>query len=115
MSNRQMDSTDLQLIALLRQDARTTVATLAAKLGVSRGTVTNRYPGLTPENPLDLSAGQSRAQIPTGAYYRDPQGNIRQNQNGDAGNPIRRPAGGAKAQPKAAPASGKGWKIISVE
>ena len=42
MSNRQMDSTDLQLIALLRQDARSTVATLAAKLGVSRGTVTNR-------------------------------------------------------------------------
>lgn len=37
-----MDSTDLQLIALLRQDARTTVATLANKLRVSRGTVTNR-------------------------------------------------------------------------
>jgi DNA-binding Lrp family transcriptional regulator len=37
-----MDSTDLQLIALLRQDARTTVATLASKLRVSRGTVTNR-------------------------------------------------------------------------
>ncbi len=42
MSNELMDSTDLQLIALLRQDARSTVATLAAKLGVSRGTVTNR-------------------------------------------------------------------------
>lgn len=37
-----MDSTDLQLLALLRQDARSTVATLASKLGVSRGTVTNR-------------------------------------------------------------------------
>jgi DNA-binding Lrp family transcriptional regulator len=37
-----MDSTDLQLMALLRQDARTPVATLAAKLGVSRGTVSNR-------------------------------------------------------------------------
>ena len=37
-----MDSTDQQLLALLRQDARTTVATLAARLGVSRGTVTNR-------------------------------------------------------------------------
>jgi DNA-binding Lrp family transcriptional regulator len=37
-----MDSTDLQLLALLRQDARSTVATLAQKLGVSRGTVTNR-------------------------------------------------------------------------
>ena len=37
-----MDSTDLQLLALLRNDARATVATLAHKLGVSRGTVTNR-------------------------------------------------------------------------
>ena len=37
-----MDSTDQQLISLLRQDARTSVATLAHKLGVSRGTVTNR-------------------------------------------------------------------------
>ncbi len=37
-----MDSTDQQLIALLRQDARASVATLAHKLGVSRGTVSNR-------------------------------------------------------------------------
>ncbi len=37
-----MDSTDLQLLALLRQDARTAVATLATRLGVSRGTVSNR-------------------------------------------------------------------------
>ena len=37
-----MDSTDLQLLALLRQDARSTVAVLASRLGVSRGTVTNR-------------------------------------------------------------------------
>ena len=37
-----MDSLDLRLIALLRTDARATVATLAGKLGVSRGTVTNR-------------------------------------------------------------------------
>jgi DNA-binding Lrp family transcriptional regulator len=37
-----MDSTDLQLLALLRQDARATVAMLANKLGVSRGTVSNR-------------------------------------------------------------------------
>ena len=37
-----MDGTDQQLLALLRQDARMTVATLAHKLGVSRGTVTNR-------------------------------------------------------------------------
>jgi DNA-binding Lrp family transcriptional regulator len=37
-----MDSTDQQLLSLLRKDARTSVATLAAKLGVSRGTVSNR-------------------------------------------------------------------------
>ena len=37
-----MDSTDHRLIALLRKDARMSVAALAAKLGVSRGTVTNR-------------------------------------------------------------------------
>ena len=37
-----MDSTDHQLLSLLRQDARTPVATLASKLGVSRGTVSNR-------------------------------------------------------------------------
>jgi DNA-binding Lrp family transcriptional regulator len=37
-----MDDTDRALIALLRKDARMSVATLAAKLGVSRGTVTNR-------------------------------------------------------------------------
>ncbi|MCE2916643.1 MAG: Lrp/AsnC family transcriptional regulator [Rubrivivax sp.] len=37
-----MDSTDQQLLALLRQDARASVAALAKKLKVSRGTVTNR-------------------------------------------------------------------------
>jgi DNA-binding Lrp family transcriptional regulator len=37
-----LDDTDRQLIALLRRDARLNVATLAAKLGVSRGTVSNR-------------------------------------------------------------------------
>lgn len=37
-----MDDIDRQLIALLRQDARTPIATLASKLGVSRGTVGNR-------------------------------------------------------------------------
>ena len=37
-----MDEVDHQLLALLRQDARRPVAALASKLGVSRGTVTNR-------------------------------------------------------------------------
>ena len=38
----QIDNIDQALIALLRQNARESVATLATKLGVSRGTVTNR-------------------------------------------------------------------------
>jgi DNA-binding Lrp family transcriptional regulator len=37
-----LDDTDRALIALLRADARASVATLAARLKVSRGTVTNR-------------------------------------------------------------------------
>ena len=37
-----MDALDQQLLALLRADARASVATLAGKLKVSRGTVTNR-------------------------------------------------------------------------
>ena len=37
-----MDHIDQQLISLLRKDARASVATLAHKLGVSRGTVSNR-------------------------------------------------------------------------
>lgn len=37
-----MDSVDQQLISLLRRDARMSVAALAQKLGVSRGTVSNR-------------------------------------------------------------------------
>lgn len=40
--NDKMDATDQQLLSLLRKDARTSVATLASKLGVSRGTVSNR-------------------------------------------------------------------------
>jgi DNA-binding Lrp family transcriptional regulator len=37
-----MDDTDRELIGLLRNDARTSVASLAKALGVSRGTVQNR-------------------------------------------------------------------------
>ncbi|MBC7703165.1 MAG: Lrp/AsnC family transcriptional regulator [Rhodoferax sp.] len=37
-----MDITDTRLIALLRKDARTSIAVLAKKLDVSRGTVSNR-------------------------------------------------------------------------
>ena len=37
-----MDKVDQELIAQLRQNARASLATLAKRLGVSRGTVTNR-------------------------------------------------------------------------
>ena len=37
-----MDELDQQILALLRQDARMNVATIAARMDVSRGTVTNR-------------------------------------------------------------------------
>ena len=47
-----MDDTDRALIALLRRDARTNVAALAAKLGVSRGTVTNRLRKLEDEHVI---------------------------------------------------------------
>jgi DNA-binding Lrp family transcriptional regulator len=47
-----MDSTDLKLMALLRQDARANVATLAKKLGVSRGTVSNRVKKLEDEGVI---------------------------------------------------------------
>jgi DNA-binding Lrp family transcriptional regulator len=47
-----MDETDRQLLSLLRQDARLSVATLASKLGVSRGTVTNRITKLEDEGVI---------------------------------------------------------------
>lgn len=56
------------------------------------------YPGLASSNPVDLSAGQSRTQIPKGAYYKDKEGNIRRNDNMDKGNPIVVPKGGNVAQ-----------------
>ena len=47
-----MDALDQQLIGLLRIDARLTVAALAHKLKVSRGTVTNRIRGLEDEGVI---------------------------------------------------------------
>lgn len=69
-----------------------------------------RNPGVDPTNPLDLSGGQPRDHIPRGAYYRDPDGNIRRNDNGDNGNPIIQPAPGATA-PSAATG---GWSVKRV-
>jgi DNA-binding Lrp family transcriptional regulator len=47
-----MDETDQKLLSLLRQDARLTVAALAGKLRVSRGTVTNRIRRLEDEGVI---------------------------------------------------------------
>jgi DNA-binding Lrp family transcriptional regulator len=47
-----MDDTDRELISLLRKDARMPVATLAAKLGVSRGTIDNRLRKLEDEQVI---------------------------------------------------------------
>lgn len=49
---RAMDDIDLQLIALLRQDARLPAAVLASRLGVSRGTVANRLRRLEDEGVI---------------------------------------------------------------
>lgn len=45
--------------------------------------------------PFDLSKGESRANLPLGAYYKDQYGNLRRNDNGDAGNPKIDPNSGA--------------------
>ena len=47
-----MDDTDRKLLSLLRKDARMTAAALAAKLGVSRGTVANRLRKLEDEQVI---------------------------------------------------------------
>lgn len=47
-----MDSQDLRLIGLLRENARMSVAQLAKQLGVSRGTVQNRIDRLVEDRVL---------------------------------------------------------------
>jgi DNA-binding Lrp family transcriptional regulator len=47
-----LDDTDRELIALLRDDARTTVAALAKQLKVARGTVQNRLARLQREGVI---------------------------------------------------------------
>lgn len=65
-----MDDTDRELVAILRADARTPVATLARRLGVSRGTVQNRIDrlvrqkailGFTLRLPPECDPGRVRA------------------------------------------------------
>lgn len=57
-------------------------------------------------DPFDLSAGQSRRSISKGAYYRDPDGNIRRNENYDEGNPI-------VTAPRKAGKRGKGIPVLN--
>ena len=59
-----MDETDHQLISLLRQDARLTVAALASKLGVSRGTVTNRLRRLEDDSVIVGYTVRLRPDVP---------------------------------------------------
>jgi DNA-binding Lrp family transcriptional regulator len=47
-----MDDTDRRLIALLRHDARATIASLAEALGVARGTVQNRLARLEADGTI---------------------------------------------------------------
>lgn len=47
-----MDETDRRLIALLRENARTSVASLAKDLGVARGTVQNRLARLEQDGTI---------------------------------------------------------------
>jgi DNA-binding Lrp family transcriptional regulator len=47
-----MDDLDTKLIALLRADARLSIATLASKLGIARGTVTARLRKLEDEQVI---------------------------------------------------------------
>ena len=55
-----LDATDQQLLALLRQNARESIATLATRLGVSRATVTNRLRRLEDEGVV---VGYGRVRI----------------------------------------------------
>jgi len=59
-----MDETDHQLLSLLRQNARLSVAALAAKLAVSRGTVTNRLRRLENDNVIVGYTVRLRPDVP---------------------------------------------------
>jgi hypothetical protein len=55
---------------------------------------TKQYTQGSRRNPFDLSKGESRANLPLGAFYKDPYGNLRRNDNGDKGNPKIDPSTG---------------------
>jgi hypothetical protein len=75
-------------------DAPATGAPVGGGIEWDKPTPSKKVPAFKPKgqgsyaSPFDLSGGQSRTAIPKGSYYRDPKGNIRLNENADAGNPI---------------------------
>ena len=71
------------------------------ELNVAGGFLERRYPGLTPDQPLILKEPRTRADLPKGAFYQDPQGNVRRNDNADRGNPIVRKAPQIAPPPRA--------------
>lgn len=92
------------------------------ELNVAGGVLGRRYPGLSEDQPLILQEGRSRADLPKGAFYQDPQGNVRRNDNADRGNPIIRKAPPIAPPPraKAASAAPKGvsaelWAVMTPE
>lgn len=59
-----MDEIDQKLLSLLRQDARMTVAALATRLAVSRGTVSNRIRRLEDERVIVGYTVRLRPDVP---------------------------------------------------
>ena len=59
-----MDEIDHQLLSLLRQDARLSIAALADKLAVSRGTVTNRIRRLEDDSVIVGYTVRLRPDVP---------------------------------------------------
>ena len=54
----------------------------------------------TQESPLSAQEAGDRSRIPRGSFYYDPQGNLRRNDNGSAGNPIIRKAPSVPPPPR---------------
>ena len=59
----QLDDTDTELIAMLRDNARTPVATLAKRLKVARGTVQNRMARLEREGVIVGYSARLKPQV----------------------------------------------------
>lgn len=70
-------------------DNKQSTGQFKGQIGRVKQLLERSYPGLTPDNPIDLSNGQSRTQVPKGSWYKDPYGNVRRNDNMDKGNPKR--------------------------